>query len=355
MGFSYFLGIGPHFFKKLIEYFGSIKNAYKADKKDLNQVLGNTKTEKFCVFRNQFNFESELKRIKNKQITIITQESSHYPHLLKEIPDPPICLYVRGNNLKLNNHNAIYFSVVGTRKPTSYGKFVTHKIVSDLCEHGIQIVSGMAIGIDAIAHQIAFQKKVTTIAVLGCGVDIIYPSIHRTLYEEIINSSGVIVSEFPPGTRVVKGMFIARNRIISGLSCGVLVVEGLINSGTLITARYAAHQGRDVFAVPSPITSSFSEAPNLLLKQGAKLVMCAKDILDELGVSNLNSNLTSNTTHSSKEEIIIELLKKESKTVDEIIEFTQFSISETLEILSMLEIDGFVLKTEDGKYQKIGN
>lgn len=210
----------------------------------------------------------------------IPLSSVSYPRLLKEIPDPPNILYVRGRGAKINLTKTI--AVVGSRHPTQYGIFVTKKIVRDLVHRGFTIVSGLATGIDTVAHETAIAAEGKTIAVLGCGIDIIAPPSNARLYWDIIDGHGVVVSEIPPGIRTDKKRFVTRNRIISGLSLGVVVTEGAKKSGTLITARFAAEQSREVFAVPGPVTSVNSGAASYLLKNGAKLVESADDIIEEL-------------------------------------------------------------------------
>ena len=215
-----------------------------------------------------------------EDIVHITRDNPRYPRLLREISDPPSLLYVRGTGPKINLEKTI--AVVGTRHPTAYGITVTKKLVSDLVGQGFTIVSGLALGIDAVAHQAAIDAGGKTIAVLGCGIDIIAPSSNARLYWDIVNGHGAVVSEIPPGVRPGKKRFVTRNRIISGLSLGVVVTEGARVSGSLITANYAAQQGREVFAVPGPVTSKYSGAASFLLKNGAKLVESADDIVEEL-------------------------------------------------------------------------
>lgn len=188
-------------------------------------------------------------------------------------------LYVRGAGSKINLEKTI--AVVGTRHITAYGKEMTKKLVTGLVEKGFTIVSGLAIGVDTVAHQTAIDAGGKTIAVLGCGIDIIWPPGNTNLYRCIVNGNGVVMSEIGPGIRTDKKRFVTRNRIISGLSLGVLVIEGTVHSGTLITAKYAAEQGRDVFAVPGPVTSIYSGATSYLLQNGAKLVESASDIVEE--------------------------------------------------------------------------
>lgn len=212
----------------------------------------------------------------------LTLADPQYPRLLREIPDPPETLYVRGIGSKINLEKTI--AVVGTRHATTYGIRVTKKLVTELVAHGYTIVSGLAYGVDAVAHQAAIDAGGKTIAVLGCGIDIIAPSVNTDLYWRIVRGHGAIVSEVPPGIRTSKQKFVTRNRIISGLSLGVLVTQGARQSGTLITANYAAEQGREVFAVPGPVTSKYSGAASFLLKNGAKLVESADDIIEEFEI-----------------------------------------------------------------------
>lgn len=352
LGFSYFLGIGPVRFKQLINHFGNPKNAYEADSKELIKILGEKLTQKFINFRQEFKADSIYQQLFKKNIQVLTLEDPDYPYRLSQISDPPICLYVIGNKKILNEKNI--FAIVGTRKPTSYGLQVTEKFAEALTEYGFVIVSGMALGIDSAAHWGVVKVGGKTIAVLGCGVDIIYPPANQQLYQKIIETNGAIISEFPPSHTVLKGLFIARNRIIAGLSQGVLVVEGAKDSGALITARYAAEQGRDVFAPPSPITSPLSEAPNLLLKQGAKIVTSVEDILEEYQVKikvKDKESILENLQGLEKE--IMKIIIAEPKTPDELAIVLKQPISQLLNSLSLLEIKGVIKKGNDGKFYPI--
>lgn len=359
VAFSYFLGIGPIRFKQLISHFGNPKKAYESDQKELEKILGQKITEKFLEFRQSFSADSILEQLFKKKIQVLTQEDPDYPRQLRQIADPPICLYVFGNRKILNgeisqksivNH---ILAIVGTRKPTSYGLQVAEKFAEELVQYGFIIVSGMALGIDSSAHWGAIKGGGKTIAVLGCGVDIIYPPSNKTLYQKIIETGGTIVSEFPPGHTVLKGLFIARNRIISGLSAGVLVVEGAKDSGALITARYAAEQGRDVFAPPSPITSPLSEAPNLLLKQGAKIVTSVEDILEEYQIKiKIKEKESILEKLSGLEKKVMEIIINEPKTADELALELKQPINQILNSLSLLEIEGIIKKNSQGKFYK---
>lgn len=353
LGFSYFLGIGPIRFKNLITYFGSIELAYQAREKELINVVGLFVAKKFVEFRNNFSSFKEFKILQEKSIQVVSQNDSRYPVAFKNLSDPPICLFVKGDLKKWNLQETKYFiGIVGTRKPTSYGLQITNRLASELSDFGFVIVSGLAMGIDAAAHQAALMANGKTIAFLGCGVDIPYPRENIKIYDQIVSTGGLIISEFPPGRLVQKGLFIARNRLISGLSAGVLVVEGMKDSGSLVTARFAAEQGKTVFAPPSPITSVMSEAPNLLLKQGARLVTSVDDILSEFEITISPTKIDRwKNKLSKKETLIIDLLLKESLLVDEIVLKIGFSTETTLNLLSQMEIKGIVGRNNDGKYR----
>lgn len=353
LAFSYFLGIGPMRFKQLVNFFGNCETAYQAKEENLKKILGVNLAEKFMAFRRNFSADSILENLLKKNIQVLTLEDKDYPQQLAQITDPPICLYVKGNKKILSEKVGFLFAVIGTRKPTNYGISVAEKFAGELSQYGFTIVSGMALGIDSKAHWAALNNNGATIAVLGCGVDIIYPPTNRSLYETIIQKQGAVVSEFPPGRTVLPGLFVARNRIISGLSKGILVVEGAKDSGALITARYGAEQGREVFAPPSPITSLLSQAPNYLIKQGAKITTSIEDILDEFNIKIKTSEKEKILENlEGLEKTIVELLLNEEKTADELSQFFKKPISEILNALSLLEIKGAVGRNPQGQFFK---
>lgn len=221
----------------------------------------------------------QQQRVMNAGVRLITIHDEHYPQKLREIFDPPLLLFTLGRPELLASHS---IAIVGTRRPTPYGIAASERLSADLAKAGITIVSGMARGIDTAAHRAALNEEGTTIAVLGCGVDVLYPSENRRLYGEIARR-GVLVSEFPMGAPAYPQNFPIRNRIVSGLSLGVVIIEGAQHSGSAITAKLAMDQGREVFAVPGNITSKMSWGPNLLIKDGgAKLVQEWTDITNEL-------------------------------------------------------------------------
>jgi DNA processing protein len=216
------------------------------------------------------------------KIRSVVITSPDYPGLLKQITDPPPVLYLRGT-YKLPADCNRMIAVVGTRQMTPYGRQITRQLVAGLTVAGFVIVSGLALGIDTVAHETALAAGGCTVAVLGAGIDIVYPKANQYLYDRLISCGrGLILSEVPPGIFVPKERFRVRNRIISGLSRGVVVVEGSIASGAMITARYALDQGREVLAVPGPVTSSFSQGPLSLIKAGAVAVTAVSDIINEL-------------------------------------------------------------------------
>lgn len=352
LAFSHFLGIGPVRFNKLLEYFGNVQTAYEANVRDIQQAIGAKVGQDFDQFRKAFDAEKTYSDIQKKNITILTREDEMYPHSLLHLSDLPICLYVKGDVSNYDFENESFFAIVGTRKITSYGQQVTSIFSSQLAESGLVIVSGLALGVDAIAHSAALDAKGKTIAFLGCGVDVIYPTENTQLYHRIIENGGLVMSEFPPGRRVQPGLFVSRNRLISGLSAGILVVEGLKDSGSLITARCAAEQGKEVFAPPAPITSQQSEAPNLLLKEGAKMVTSPQDILEEFQLSARYQTQQKNIDFlTSEEKWIYEKLRHEPFLSDDLATHSTLGISQILSILTSLELQGMIERNREGKYQ----
>ena len=274
-------------------------------------------------------------------MTTISIKDKNYPKLLKEIEDRPNVLYLKGEILP----NETCFAIVGTRRSSFYGKQAAWEIAGDLAEAGLTIVSGLAPGIDTFCHRAVLEKNKRTIAVLGTGLDekSIYPRTNLRLAEKIIETGGCLISEYPIGTPGSKFTFPARNRIISGLSLGVLVIEAKQKSGALITAAWAKKQNRKVFAVPGSIYSSNSKGCHCLIKQGAKLVENANDILRELNLGLAESDSARLITGETEEEnLILEALKEEALDIDKIIEKTKLSASVAASCLATMEINGKV-------------
>lgn len=286
------------------------------------------------------------------KIHTIEIDDKNYPDRLRKISSPPKTLYVRGEK-NIDELSAVSIAVVGTRKPTGYGRQVTEKLVEGLVDAGITIVSGLAFGIDAIAHRKTLDTHGKTIGVLASGVDEITPHTNRALGERIIESGGALVSENPPGSPVARHSFPARNRIVSGISLGVLVIEGTDKSGTLLTASHAASQGRDVFAVPGSIFSPTSSAPHILLRQGAKLVEKAEDVLEELGVEVKQKllNVRSILPQTKEEEKLLEILQKEPLDIDSLVRISGIDAGKLLGVVTTMELKGLI-KNIGGIYTK---
>lgn len=290
-----------------------------------------------------------------QEITQITLGNKYYPKLLAQISDPPKSLYCRGN---LDLLHSECFAVVGTRKLTSYGKEVAQKITAGLVQAGFTIVSGLAMGIDAVSHQTTLDNGGKTIAVLGGGVDDenIGPQINFSLAMDILKNKGLVISEYPPGFNPNERTFPQRNRIISGLSRGVMVVEADKSSGALITAKCALDQNRDVFAVPGNIFSSKSYGPNDLIKSGAKLVLTVQDIIDEYGhnLSIFNNSGTTVSTKNPVEAAVIAILEEKGEvTIDEVARESSEEMPKLMAAMSTLEVRGVIKETGNGKYRKV--
>jgi DNA processing protein len=356
LGFSVFPGVGPKRFALLLKKFGSAKDMWNASSTDLGNVIGKELTKKFDNFRSSFSLHSYTKSLSKMSVSFLTLTDKAYPKLLKEIDDPPFILYIKG----IDHLNDIYHlsgkvvGVVGTRRITSYGTDVTRMITRELVRAGCVIVSGLALGVDAIAHETTIDLGGKTIAVLGCGVDLCYPSSNQHIYNSILASGGLVVSEYPLSMQPSKGSFPSRNRIIAGLSDAVVVTEGDMDSGALITAEEAIKNGRKVFAVPGPITSSLSKGPLKLLQQGAKIVTSGGDILKELNVTTNPPSLKLRRAKGEtvEEQRIIDLLENEELYIDELIRETGLQAAKLGVILSMMEMKGCIKSTQSGKYHK---
>lgn len=282
-------------------------------------------------------------------IKTISIKDKEYPESLEKIKNPPKVLYYRGS---LPRAEARGFAIVGTRRYSPYGKQVALSVAGDLAESGITIVSGLAPGIDTFCHEAALERKGKTIAVLGTGIDeeSIYPKSNLRLAKKIIETGGCLISEYPPGTRGTKFTFPKRNRIISGLSIGVLVIEAKEMSGALITANYAFSQGREVFAIPGLIHSLNSRGCHALIKKGAKLVDNVNDILEKLSLPYLTSDIKQKNGETKEEDLILEALSGESLYIDKIIEQTSLPASAISSTLAILEIKKRVRNLGGGIY-----
>ena len=345
--------LGSVSIRKIIQTFGSAHKVFYSEPEEIVSLTGIKldTAKKIKSFSNWQKIDDLTNQCEKKQIKILTINDESYPQLLKEIYDPPVVLFCKGILLPQDNFG---LAVVGSRQLSDYGKRVTEKFAFELASCGITIVSGLARGIDSVAHISALSAQGRTIAVLGSGILKIYPPENKKLSEQIIQR-GAILSEFYPETPPKRENFPKRNRIISGMTIGTLVTEATTNSGALITAKLALEQGREVFAVPGNITSKNSEGTNFLIKNGAKLVQKIEDILEEikpfipsLKESYISLESTIKVDLNDEENAIFSLLDK-PLNLEEIVLKTGFGISRILEILLKLEINGLISRF-DGKY-----
>lgn len=351
LGFSVFDGIGPKRFYHLYTTSGSAKDAWKSTDAEIINALGNSLGEKFITFRKSFSIKRYVELLIEKEVGFLTVFDEQYPRLLASIPNPPFVLYYKGNSTVLNPEAGVPIGIVGTRRITSYGREITEMITEALVRSGVVIVSGLAMGVDAIAHQKTLELDGKTVAVLGSGVDVCHPVVNKVLYKNIIERESVVVSEYPIGRGPTKGSFPSRNRIIAGISQGVVVTEGASDSGALITATDAATFERKVFAVPGPITSSLSHGPNLLLSKGAQLVMSGEDILAAIGLSSkgVERSRTPIVGDTVEEQKIIKLLQNDSLLFDELVKKSGYTSAITSMHLSHMEMKGFI-RNNEGRY-----
>jgi len=353
--FNLINGIGPIAFKKLLAYFGSLRNAWLAKAEDFIQAgLEPALIEQIKRKRNQINPDFEMEKLRKEKIGIITLADENYPELLKEIYSPPALIYFKGEIIPEDKQS---IGIVGTRKLSVYGSQITPLITADLVEAGLTIVSGLAKGIDTLAHSAALKVGGRTIAVLGSGLDSrsVYPVENRNLAEEI-SQNGALISEFPFGAQPLAGHFPQRNRIISGLSLGVLVIEAPEKSGAIITANNALEQNREVFAIPGHIFSQNSLGTNNLIKMGAKLVTHTNDILQELNLPSLvnkNKKNEKKNPADENESMIINFLSQEPVHIDKIINQTKLSPSTINSCLALMEIKGMVRNLGGNNYVKL--
>jgi len=351
-------GIGNVTFRRLLERFETPAAALSAHPVALSGVRGVTPAIREAITHGSWRdfAEAECLRLAASGARIVTFTSADYPKSLFEIPDPPPFLYVRG---ALRCHETAV-AIVGSRRATAYGLQATARLAEALAVHGVAVISGMARGVDTAAHKGALAAGGRTVGVLGCGIDRVYPPENRRLFQEVAEKGG-LVSEFPLGTLPLAENFPRRNRIISGLSRGVLVVEAAENSGSLITAQYALEHGRDVFAVPGNISFATSRGSNRLIKQGAKLVDCVEDILEELpGFGNVSATAGQQSTGprsfslTPKEAAIYEVLARSPLHIDDIIAQTELTAGEVSSMLLHLELKGAVTPLPGTHYAVTG-
>jgi len=374
-------GVGSTLFIRLLARFGRPEAALRASETELAEIVGPAVAQRIRQYRDFVDVETQERLMRQFDARLVTMDDPAYPPHLAEIYDPPLALFARGELLETDQYAV---AIVGTRKPTNYGLGMAERLGADLAARGITVVSGMAEGIDAAAHRGAMRVGGRTIAVLGSGVDQVFPAIHADLMREIIQN-GAVVSLFPMGMPAMAGNFPQRNRVISGLAMGLIVVEAGPTSGALITARHAAEQGREVFAVPGHAGHPCSMGPHSLIREGAKLVETVNDVLVELNLpvsahqpppppaeSQLSLPIEQETEKknarrmtagggttagggcptvpeappkppvSAVESDILSMLSPDGSFVDEIALTCRIPVSEALSALTMLELKGLV-------------
>ncbi|MCP5003877.1 MAG: DNA-protecting protein DprA [Planctomycetes bacterium] len=351
-------GIGTITYRTLIEQLGTAKNILSTSRSRLESIpgIGPRTADRIVNGSKELDVDKEIKLAGKNNVQIVPLSSEDYPPNLNEIYDPPLILYIKGNVKKVDS---IAIAIVGSRKCSYYGQAQAERLARQLAEVGFCVVSGMARGIDTNAHIGAIKGNGRTLAVLGCGLSNIYPRENRELMERIA-SQGAVISELPMSTPPNSRNFPPRNRIISGLSLGVLVIESTLMSGSLITTRWALEQGKEVFAIPGNIDNNYSKGTNKLIKEGAKLVEEINDIIEEFGPLSESLHISDNRkvedirslTLNSQENKIFSQLSSTPKTIDEITVKSGLRVSNVTSILLILEVRKLVKQLSGNRFVK---
>lgn len=354
-------GLGPIGQRKLLDAFLTVKQIFSADDSTLKKTGLNKKAIASVYQPDWETIEADLVWLDMPDHHLITINDEAYPTLLREIPDPPVVLFAHGCPEVLKT---IQIGIVGSRNPDTAGRKTADEFARELVYAGATVTSGLALGIDGCSHQGALNANGYTIAVTGNGLDMIYPARHKTLAEKIVDN-GILVSEFSPGTKPVAANFPRRNRIISGMSTGVLVIQAALRSGSLITARYAMEQGREVFAIPGSIHNPLAKGCHTLIKQGAKLVESVNDIIEELGflatvVIDENVSRKNDVKNNHYEEkldvdykVLLDTMAYDPISVDRLIELTGLTTDSVSSMLLILELRGLVVSQAGGIYMRV--
>lgn len=351
IAFNKVTGIGPARLRALLDACGTIEAAWHASIQQMQAArLDRRSIESLLQGRRDIHPQQEWQRVQDGGVTALTWEDDEYPAALRTIDASPPVLYVRG---RLTSQDEWAVALVGTRRASTYGREVAHVLAGELARHGVTIVSGLALGIDTVAHRSAIEAGGRTLAVLGSGLDQLYPPQNRGLAATIAEQ-GAILSDYALGTRPDANNFPPRNRIISGLSRGVVIVEAGERSGALITARFAAEQGRDVFAVPGSILHPGSAGCNALIQQGAAPVLSVDDLLEQLNLFNLQARLDARTSVPAdpQEQQLLALLSPEPLHIDEIVREARLSPAAVGGLLTVMELKGLVRQVAAMTYVK---
>lgn len=353
IAFSAIEEIDSKFIQRLYNYFGDIEKAYNSSLVDLSQIdgLNIKKAETFMKKRDKTNPDKVLNQVIERNLSFITFNNENYPYMLKNISDPPMVLYVKGDLKNCNFEKTL--AVVGSRRASTNAKDTLTKIISELRNTDICLVSGLASGIDTVAHQGAIANNLKTIGVIASGFDFVYPTANKDLYKKIEDGCGAILSEYFPTFQPLHFRFPQRNRIVSGLSYGTLVAEAAIKSGALITANLCLEQGRELMCIPGLISNPNTEGIYKLLKQGAAMVTCASDILNALNWEiNPEKQLKMNFNEFSEDEKkVLTSIEIEPKGFDAISVETGIDFNSLLVCLTNLELQGTIKQIEGEKYK----
>ena len=344
--------IGAQTIKKIgIKFDNKFDSIWNIEYGMLKRELGEKIADLIIEAREQVNVDEEIHKLEKYNIGYVTIYDKKYPELLAEIPDAPAILYIKGNIETLSLPS---IAIVGSRKYTNYGARVTSELTKKLSRADLNVVSGLALGIDAVAHRATLEENGKTVAVLACGLDIVYPASHIGIARDIIARDGAIISEHPPKVLALKHHFPARNRIIAGLSLGTLVTEAAEKSGALITAYAALDYNREVFAVPGSIDSEASRGTNELIKKGARVVTSVDDILYELNIETKKATRRAKKIlpENKEEAKILKLLGDEEMLIDNIIVKSKMNVVQISSLLTTLEMKGMLENVGGGRYRK---
>lgn len=353
-------GVGPRIRRSLLERFGSPEAVFTAAPSDLRGVpgVGAKLCRAIATARDEIDVHAEIELCRQENINILVESDDNYPRPLRDIPDPPGVLFSKGN---WKPSDALAIAIVGSRHATQYGLTQAERLAGSLARAGLTIISGLARGVDAAAHRGALAAGGRTIAVLGSGILDLYPPEHKGLADEVAKQ-GAVISEAAPRAAPISGMFPQRNRLISGLSLGVVVIEASQRSGALITARLAGEQGRDVFALPGPVTSRMSQGCHRLIRDGAKLIETADDVLEELGplvaatpVQGFDQPIhhPAELVLNDIERQILGVIPSEAATVDEVINNSRLPTHQVLATLSVLEMRRLVRRLGGNRIMRL--
>lgn len=344
------------FIQRLYNYFGDVEIAFNATKKDLEQIDGLSikKAENFLEKRKSINPDKAFEEVEKRNIKILTFDDKNYPYMLSQIPNPPMTLYYKGDLFGCNLERTVAF--VGSRRASFNGREGVKKIIRDLANTDICIVSGLASGIDAVSHESAISSNLKTIGVIASGFDYTYPSTNRHLYEQIEKSCGAVVTEYFPTFEPLKFRFPQRNRIVTGLSFGTVVGEAALKSGALISANLTLEQGRELMCIPGAINNVNTEGVYKLIKDGATIVTQGDDILNALNWERKiirPTEIKENSCKTPAQNLIFDIIGIEPKSFDEIQGLMEMETESLLMELTMMELEGLIEKTEGDRYKRV--